>query len=170
MPTRRAASASSAERRREPKLAAPKRSLPSLQLTVQRASRASGLPGPRQLRRWAKAELLQDAVVTLRIVGTAEGRRLNREFRGKDYATNVLTFRYPELLPLAGDIVLCAGVVRREALERGIELDAHYAHLVVHGMLHLQGYDHERSREARRMERLETEIVARLGYADPYSI
>jgi probable rRNA maturation factor len=143
---------------------------PRLRLTVQVAARASGLPGPRLLRRWARAALLQDANVTLRIVGTGEGRRLNREYRGKDYATNVLTFPYPELRPLSGDIILCAGVVRREAKQQGIGLDAHFAHLVVHGMLHLQGYDHQRQREAIRMERMESEIVARLGYPDPYSV
>ena len=131
---------------------------------------AADLPTARSLRRWAAAALIEDAVVTLRIVGAVEARRLNRDFRGKDYATNVLTFAYPNLRPLTGDIVLCAPVLRGEARERGIELYAHYAHLVVHGMLHLQGYDHERSRDARRMERLETEIVTRLGYADPYSV
>ena len=122
------------------------------------------------MRRWAKAALLQDAAVTLRIVGAPEGRRLNRAFRGKDYATNVLSFRYPDERPLAGDIVLCAAVVGREARERGISLEAHYAHLVVHGVLHLQGYDHRRRQEAQRMERKETEIVSRLGYPDPYSV
>ncbi|HTT37118.1 MAG TPA: rRNA maturation RNase YbeY [Burkholderiales bacterium] len=160
MPTRRGASARAPEPRRPPRLA----------LTVQYASRASGLPGTRQLRRWTMAALLQDAAVTLRIVGAPEGRRLNRAFRGKDYATNVLSFRYPDERPLAGDIVLCAAVVRREARERGISLEAHYAHLVVHGVLHLQGYDHERRPEAQRMERKETEIVSRLGYPDPYSV
>jgi probable rRNA maturation factor len=101
-------------------------------------------------------------------VNKAEAQRLNREFRGKDYATNVLTFVYHDHRPLAGDIVLCAPVVRQEAKAQGAKLDAHYAHLVVHGMLHLQGHDHERARQAEAMERLETEIVTRLGYADPY--
>jgi probable rRNA maturation factor len=160
MRTRRAPSARVPESRRVPRLA----------LTVQYASRAGHLPGPRQLRRWTKAALLQDAAITLRIVGAPEGRRLNRDFRRKDYATNVLSFRYSDRQPLAGDIVLCAAVVRREALEQGISLEAHYAHLVVHGVLHLQGYDHQRLREARRMQRKETEIVSRLGYADPYSV
>ena len=160
MPTRRGPSARAPEARRRPRLA----------LTVQYASRAGNLPGTRQLRRWTKAALLQDAAVTLRIVGTPEGRRLNRDFRGKDYATNVLSFRYSGERPLAGDIVLCASVVRREARERGIRLEAHYAHLIVHGMLHLQGYDHRRQQEARQMQRKETEIVSRLGYADPYSV
>ncbi len=124
----------------------------------------------RQLRRWASAALVQDATVTLRIVGEPEGRRLNREFRGKDYATNVLTFAYPEQHPLAGDIVLCAPVVRQEAHAQGVDLTAHYAHLVVHGMLHLQGYDHERAAAAQIMESLESEIVTQLGYPDPYAV
>jgi probable rRNA maturation factor len=116
------------------------------------------------------AALERDAEVTLRIVGKAEGRKLNLAYRGRDYATNVLTFAYPDQPTLSGDIVLCAPVVRQEARAQRIELAAHYAHLVVHGMLHLQGYDHERDREARAMERLETEIVARLGYPDPYAV
>jgi probable rRNA maturation factor len=108
--------------------------------------------------------------VTLRFVGAREGRALNRTYRGRDYATNVLSFAYPEFKPLAGDIVLCAPVVAREAREQGKLLEAHYAHLVVHGMLHLQGFDHQHNREARAMEALETEIVTGLGYADPYGV
>jgi probable rRNA maturation factor len=106
----------------------------------------------------------------LRIVGRIEGRKLNLQYRGKDYATNVLTFSYPERPTLSGDIVLCAPVVRKEARAQRIDLTAHYAHLVVHGMLHLLGHDHERDREAKAMERLETEIVTRLGYPDPYAV
>jgi probable rRNA maturation factor len=116
------------------------------------------------------AALERDAEVTLRIVGRTEGRKLNLAYRGRDYATNVLTFIYPDQPTLSGDIVLCAPVVRQEAKAQRIELAAHYAHLVVHGMLHLHGYDHEHDREARAMERLETEIVTRLGYPDPYAI
>jgi probable rRNA maturation factor len=142
---------------------------PKLGLTVQYAARAAGLPSPRQLRRWAAAALAQDVEVTLRIVGKSEGQRLNREFRGRDYPTNVLTFTYPERRPLSGDIVLCAPVVRQEARAQGVKLAAHYAHLVVHGILHLQGYDHQRARDAKVMEQLETEIVTRLGYAEPYA-
>jgi len=145
------------------------RRAPTLGLTVQYASRAAGLPSRNQLRRWAAAALAQPAQVTLRIVNRAEGRRLNRDFRGKDYATNVLTFTYPDQQPLTGDIVLCAPVVRQEAKLNGVEVEARFAHLVIHGMLHLQGHDHQRSREAGLMERLETEIVTRLGYADPYA-
>ena len=143
---------------------------PRLALSVQYAFRAAQLPSQKELRRWASAALVQDAAVTLRIVGEAEGRRLNREFRGKDYATNVLTFAYPEQQPLAGDIVLCAPVVRQGAHAQGVDLAAHYAHLVVHGMLHLQGYDHERAAAAQLMEALESEIVTQLGYPDPYAV
>ena len=141
-----------------------------LTLSIQYARRSARLPSQSQLRRWASAALAQDAKVTLRIVGQTEGRRLNRDYRGKDYATNVLTFAYPEQRPLAGDIVLCAPVVREEAHTRGLSLTAHYAHLVVHGMLHLQGYDHKRSAAAQRMESLESEIVTQLGYPDPYAV
>ena len=142
---------------------------PRFALSVQYALRPTHLPSQKQLRRWASAALVQDASITLRIVGQAEGRRLNREFRGKDYATNVLTFAYPEQHPLAGDIVLCASVVRQEAQAQGLDLLAHYAHLVVHGVLHLQGYDHERAAAAEIMESLESEIVMQLGYPDPYA-
>jgi probable rRNA maturation factor len=116
------------------------------------------------------AALERDAEVTLRIVGRTEGRKLNLDYRGKDYATNVLTFTYPDQPMLSGDIVLCAPVVRQEARAQRSALTAHYAHLVVHGMLHLQGYDHQHHRQAKAMERLETEIVTRLGYPDPYAV
>ncbi len=96
-----------------------------------------------------------------------EGRELNRRYRKHDYATNVLTFVYDDAASLAGDIVLCAPVVRREARAQGKTLTAHYAHLVIHGMLHLQGYDHERNSDAARMEARETELLVRLGYRDP---
>ena len=109
-----------------------------------------------------------DATVTVRFVDAIEGRALNAEFRGKDYATNVLTFVYDDDSPRAGDIVLCAPVVRKEADAQGKMLAAHYAHLVVHGMLHLQGFDHERAADAAVMEARETAILARLGIPDPY--
>ena len=115
------------------------------------------------------AALEHDAEVTLRIVGRTEGRKLNLDYRGRDYATNVLTFIYPDQPMLSGDIVLCAPVVSQEARVQRRALTAHYAHLVVHGMLHLQGYDHEHDRQAKAMEQLETEILARLGYPDPYA-
>lgn len=160
---------------------APKHRPPRLRLAVQYALEASGLPDRTQLRRWAQAALLQDAEVTLRFVDAAEGRRLNRDYRGKDYATNVLTFAYDSPLPpnpspltplpspLTGDIVLCAPVVEREAAEQGKPCEAHYAHLVVHGLLHLQGYDHEDEGEATAMEAVESFILRRLGYPDPYT-
>ncbi len=146
---------------------------PSLSLEVQLAAPGHALPAKRELRAWVRAALERDAEVTLRIVEEAEGRRLNARFRGKDSATNVLTFTYAEEGdvqhgPLLGDIVLCAPVVEAEAAEQGKGLEAHYAHLVVHGVLHLQGYDHERDDEAARMEARETEIVTRLGYPAPY--
>ena len=139
-----------------------------LALEIQRASRASHIPSDRQLRAWARAALRSPATVTLRFVAEAEGRRLNREFRGRDYATNVLTFVYSPR-PLAGDIVICAPVVAREAREQGKVVRAHYAHLVVHGLLHLQGHDHERVAEALRMEARERRMLAALGFGDPYS-
>jgi probable rRNA maturation factor len=116
------------------------------------------------------AALQRDAEVTLRIVGRTEGRKLNLDYRGRDYATNVLTFIYLDQPTLSGDIVLCAPVVRQEARAQRTGLAAHYAHLVVHGMLHLQGYEHEHEQQAKAMERLETEILARLGYPDPYAV
>jgi len=139
-------------------------------MQIQYAANGAEIPNARALRGWARAALTDDAAVTLRIVGRREGRRLNREFRGRDYATNVLTFVYDERRPLHGDIVLCAPVVRAEAGRGADQLEAHYAHLVVHGMLHLQGFDHEQSRQAQFMELLESEIVTRLGYPDPYAM
>ncbi len=123
------------------------------------------------LRRWVQAAQLADAELTLRFVDADEGQELNRSYRGKDYATNVLTFAYAqdESDPVMGDIVLCCPVVEREANEQGLTLEAHYAHLIVHGVLHAQGYDHEEDDEAEEMEALETEILAGLGYADPYA-
>lgn len=139
-----------------------------LRLSVQYATKAENIPSRAQFRKWAKAALRRDAVVTLRIVDRAEGRRLNRDYRGKDHETNVLTFVYDEIAPLAGDIVLCAPVVGREARAQHKTVEAHYAHLTVHGMLHLQGYDHESDADAAVMETLESAIVTRLGYPDPY--
>ncbi len=143
-----------------------------LSLAVQYASDSNTLPTRPQLRRWARAALQQSAQVTLRIVGEPEGREHNKSYRGKDYPTNVLTFVYDDLPPppLMGDIVLCAPVVEREAREQRKELTAHYAHLVVHAMLHLQGHEHEEEQEASEMEHLETAILAKLGYADPYAV
>jgi len=137
-------------------------------LAIQRASRARHIPADKLLRAWARAALARKANVTLRYVAEAEGRRLNREFRGKDYATNVLTFIYEAGRGLSGDVVICAPVVAREAREQGKALAAHHAHLLVHGLLHLQGFDHERDAEAERMEAKERAILRRLGFDDPY--
>jgi len=142
---------------------------PELALTIQYATSAAQLPTRAQLRRWTGAALRKSARLTLRLIGTREARRLNLDYRGRDYATNVLTFIYSDQRPLEGDIAICAPVVAREAALRGIRREAHYAHLTVHGMLHLQGYDHEHATDAKRMEALERRILARLGYADPYS-
>jgi probable rRNA maturation factor len=141
---------------------------PELALTVQYGTRCAQLPPPARLRSWARAALRKNARVTLRIIGEREARELNRNFRGRDYATNVLTFIYSKKSPLEGDIAICAPVVAREATRQGTQREAHYAHLTVHGMLHLQGFDHARAPAAKRMENLETRILARLGYADPY--
>ena len=144
------------------------RSRCKLALTVQYAVEKDGLPTRSQLRAWAKLALLRDADVTVRLVDAEEGRMLNRQYRGADGATNVLTFAYDGSVPLSGDIALCVPVVEREAREQHKNPQAHYAHLVVHGMLHLQGYDHQKAADARVMEALEAEIVTGLGYADPY--
>ena len=135
-------------------------------LHVQRASRAAHIPSDATLRKWARAAGIE-GIVTVRYVGAAESRRLNRRFRGKDYATNVLSFPY-SAKPLEGDLVICAPVVAREAREQGKTLRAHHAHMLVHGLLHLAGLDHERAREAARMEGRERRILAELGFADPY--
>ncbi len=122
-----------------------------------------------RVQRWLRAALERPAEITVRVVDAEEGRALNREFRAKDYATNVLTFDYEREPAVVADLVLCGPVLRREAAEQGIEVLAHYAHLVVHGALHAQGYDHEVETEATAMERRETEILARLGFEDPYA-
>jgi probable rRNA maturation factor len=139
-----------------------------LALIVQRASRAAHIPSDRMLRKWARAAIARPAAVTVRYVGEAEGRRLNRAYRGKDYATNVLSFVYADR-PLAGDIVICAPVVAREVRQQGKELAAHHAHLLVHGLLHLQRFDHEKPSQARRMELRERRILRALGFRDPYA-
>ncbi|WP_374477794.1 rRNA maturation RNase YbeY [Zoogloea sp.] len=148
-----------------------------LDLSVQYACNRDGVPSRVEFRRWLRAAEPGAARITVRIVDEDEGRELNRDYRGKDYATNVLTFAYgegedmplPEGLPLMGDLVLCRQVVEREAAEQGKPLDAHYAHLSVHGVLHLQGFDHLEDTEAEDMEARERQILAGLGYADPYA-
>ena len=124
-----------------------------------------------KVRRWIRHALQGDGEITVRIVGEEEGRHLNREFRKKDYATNVLTFDYARSPVVCADLVLCAPVVQREALDQGKSLQAHYAHLVVHGALHAQGWDHETSRsDARLMEAHEIELMSALGFGNPYQV
>jgi len=142
---------------------------PVLELAVQRAVADADLPARSTLARWVRAALERDARVTVRFVGAREGRALNRTYRGPDHATNVLTFVYDSGVPLAGDIVVCLPVARNEARAQRKRLRAHLAHLVVHGMLHLQGYDHERDADAAAMEARETGILRRLRYPDPYA-
>ncbi|HSM11550.1 MAG TPA: rRNA maturation RNase YbeY [Lysobacter sp.] len=138
-----------------------------------------GVPAAASFRKWAAAALAGragEAELAIRVVDEDEGRSLNRQYRGKDRPTNVLSFPadlpegLPEgvTLPLLGDLVICAPVVEREAREQGKPLAAHYAHLTVHGVLHLLGWDHENDRDAERMEQREREILARLGIGDPY--
>ena len=145
-----------------------------LNLSVQYACNKDHLPLRQKIQSWARAALNVDGMrggqVTVRFVDAEEGQALNREFRNKDYATNVLSFPYESEPVVCGDLVICAPVVEREASEQGKSLEAHIAHLIVHGVLHLQGYDHETSKaDARRMENHERAILAELGYADPYS-
>ena len=165
---RPAAPATGASRARRSTQSAP--GATRLALTVQYAVAARTWPKAATLRRWVRAAQERDAAVTVRFVGTSEGRTLNAVYRGKDYATNVLTFVYDETKPLAGDIVLCAPVVRREAKAEGKRLSAHCAHLVVHGMLHLQGFVHDTPRSARAMEARESAILAGLNVPDPYAV
>ena len=138
----------------------------NLRLVVQAVSRRADLPSTYRLRKWCKAALLRDLTVALRIVDRAEARRLNRDFRQRDYATNVLTFCYDES---QADIILCAPVVEEEARAQSKSLMDHYAHLTVHGVLHAQDYDHENDRDARVMERRETKILQTLGIPNPYA-
>ncbi len=141
-----------------------------LKLTVQFATDKTNIPNRQQFRNWVSAALNKPAEIVIRIVDIAEGEELNRKFRAKDSATNVLTFVYDDSLPLMGDIVLCAPVISMEAEQQHKDLMAHYAHLTVHGVLHLQGYDHINDEDASIMESLETKIIAGFNYPDPYAI
>ncbi|MET0329568.1 MAG: rRNA maturation RNase YbeY [Luteimonas sp.] len=151
-----------------------------LEVAIGYAIPRKGLPSAASFRKWSAAALsgrIREADLAIRIVDEDEGRALNRHYRGKDYATNVLSFPadlpegLPEgvHLPLLGDLVICAPVVAREAAEQAKPLNAHYAHLTVHGVLHLLGWDHEDDQEADAMEQLEREILAGLGIDDPYA-
>jgi probable rRNA maturation factor len=142
----------------------------ALALDIQVATRSRRVPASGQFRRWARASLGRPAQVTLRIVGEREATRLNGDFRGQAHATNVLTFCYESEGRLSGDIVLCAPVIGREARAQRKLLRSHYAHLTVHGLLHLQGYDHEDPRQAGVMEAKEIAILRRLGIANPYLV
>ena len=142
---------------------------PELSLSLQFADATDRALLPRhQVARWIRAALDAPGEITVRIVGADEGRALNRDYRAKDYATNVLTFDYSHAPVVVADLVLCAPVVAREAREMAIDLKAHYAHLLVHGTLHAQGHDHEVDAEAKVMEARETAVLAALGFADPY--
>jgi len=145
------------------------RAKPRVSLAVQYAVASRTLPRPATLRRWVRAAAEGDANVTLRFVGTREGQTLNTIFRGKEYATNVLAFVYDQAMRVSGDVVVCTPVLRQEARAQHKTVADHCAHLVVHGILHLQGYDHDNDRAARRMEARETAILAALGVPDPYA-
>ena len=147
---------------------------PALDLSLQfgtfpgAAAHRQLLTAPR-VRKWVAMALARPAAIAVRIVGAEEGRSLNRQYRGKDYATNVLTFDYTREPVVSADLVLCAPVVEREAKEQGKSLEAHYAHLLVHGVLHAQGYDHETGDgDALEMEALEVLLLGALGFPNPY--
>ena len=138
-------------------------------VNIQNASGSAEIPSPARLRLWARAALGARAEVTLRVVDGREGRALNHRYRRKDYATNVLSFPYESGREMRGDIVLCAPVVAREARKQQKTLDAHYAHLTIHGILHLRGYDHDTDAGARIMENRERRVLLGLGFSDPYA-
>ena len=163
--TRTAAKATDAPARRPPA----RRPRFALSLSLQFAEPTDRALLPRhRVARWLRAALEGPAEITVRVVDAAEGQALNRDFRAKDYATNVLTFDYQRAPVVVADLVLCAPVLRREAEALGIALEAHYAHLVVHGALHAQGWDHETDADAAAMEARESALLHTLGYADPY--
>jgi probable rRNA maturation factor len=143
---------------------------PGLALSLQFADATDRALLPRhRVARWIRAALATPAQITVRIVGAEEGLELNRSYRGQAHATNVLTFDYERSPMIVADLVLCAPVVAEEARRQGIPRQAHYAHLLVHGSLHAQGHDHQKVRQARAMEALESRILAGLGFADPYA-
>ena len=143
---------------------------PDLSLSLQFADpRHRALLPRHKVQRFIRAALELPGEIAVRIVDAEEGRALNREYRGKDYATNVLTFDYSHEPVVGADLVICAEVVAREAAEMGIPVLDHYAHMLVHGTLHAQGYDHEADDEAECMEARESELMQALGFADPYA-
>jgi probable rRNA maturation factor len=143
---------------------------PGLSLSLQFADPSARPVLPRhQVARWIRHALVRPAEIAVRVVGEDEGRALNRDYRGQDHATNVLTFDYAREPVVQADLILCAPVVAREAAAQGMSLEAHYAHLLVHGTLHAQGWDHLRAAEARRMEREESRVMQALGFADPWA-
>jgi len=144
--------------------------MPTLSLSIQFASDAPHLPNRNQIRRWVNAALRVDTVATVRIVDEVEGRALNHAYRGKDYATNVLTFPLSEEPYLMGDIIICAPIVIEEAHAQNKSVEAHFAHLTVHGTLHLHGYDHQTDEQAGLMESIEVTTLQKLGYPNPYLI
>lgn len=160
---------------------------PSVSLQVQYATARSGIPARLRLQIWAQAayevhhaahargrkHAVPPVTLSLRVVGAAESRRLNREWRDEDHATNVLSFPVGEMpdtgdVPTLGDLAICVPVVKREATQQGKRLEAHWAHMMIHGVLHLLGYDHENDRDAQVMEACEVAILNSLGFADPY--
>ena len=153
----------------------PRTRLPALALSLQ-FDRSAFAKAHRTLlsrsfvRRCLRAALQMPAEITVRVVGAEAARTLNREYRQKDYATNVLTFDYSHAPEVHADLVMCADVIQAEALALGISLSAHYAHLLVHGALHAQGLDHEEEAAAQLMEARETALLAALGIADPYAL
>ncbi len=142
---------------------------PQLWMDIQNVSSLAGIPSDALFRKWARKALRVNAEITLRIVDEDEGRALNKEYRGKDYATNVLTFPLLEEPFVMADILICAPVVAKEAKEQGKTLEAHFAHLMVHGVLHAHGYDHEVPAQAELMESVEIQTLTNLGYANPYA-
>ena len=143
---------------------------PPLTLSLQFVDKSDRAALPRhKVVRWIRAALDAPAEITVRIVAAEEGQALNRDYRQRDYATNVLTFDYSHEPVVVADLVLCAPVVQREAKEQRLTLEAHYAHMLVHGTLHAQGHDHEDEDEARAMEARESELMLSLGFADPYA-
>jgi probable rRNA maturation factor len=143
---------------------------PSLSLSLQFADKRHRAHLPRhKVARWIRAALEADAEIAVRLVDADEGQALNRDYRHKDYATNVLTFDYATEPVVMADLIICAPVIEREAQEQRKTLEAHYAHMLVHGALHAQGWDHEDPEEAEAMEAREREILAALGFDDPYA-